>query len=130
MPSACAVGRVVVVLCWPQSRHRQIAVSTDAIASMLITSVAGRQTVTVMVCSFPERWVTSVRKMDSRVAVAQLRRGGAGNRGVGPVGRGERRTGGWGSTRGRPGLGEISAGSLALVQGLVPGLPGLGERHH
>jgi hypothetical protein len=45
-------------------------VSTDAIASMLITSVAGRQTVTVMVCSFRERRVTSVLRVASRGAVA------------------------------------------------------------
>jgi hypothetical protein len=32
MPSECAVGRVVVVPCWPQSRHCQIAVSTEAMA--------------------------------------------------------------------------------------------------
>jgi hypothetical protein len=80
MPSECAMSRVVVVPCWSHIRHCQIAVFTEAIASMLITSVTGRQIVTAMVCSFPERWVTSVRKMDSRVAVAQLRRGGAGNR--------------------------------------------------
>jgi len=80
MPSECAVGRVVVVPWWSHIRHCQIAVSTEAIASMLITSVAGRQTVTVMVCSFLECRGTSVRKMESRVAVAQLRRGGAGNR--------------------------------------------------
>jgi hypothetical protein len=35
--------------------------STDAIASMLTSSMAGRQT--VMVCSLPERWVTSVRRV-------------------------------------------------------------------
>jgi hypothetical protein len=39
------VGRVVAVPWWSQSRHPQTTVSTDAIASMLITSVAGRQTV-------------------------------------------------------------------------------------
>jgi hypothetical protein len=56
MPLECAVGRVVVVPCWSQSRHRQTTVSTDAIASMLITSVTGRQRVTVMVSGpFPGR---------------------------------------------------------------------------
>ena len=56
MPLECAVGRVVVVPWWSQSWHRQTTVSTEAIASMLITSVAGRQTVTVLVAgSFPER---------------------------------------------------------------------------
>lgn len=81
MPSECAAGRVVVVPCWPQSRHRQIAVSTDAMASMLITSVAGKQRVTVMVCPFPERRVTE----------------------VGPAGRGER-DGGMGLNRRPTGL--------------------------
>jgi hypothetical protein len=53
-------GRVVVMPCWSQSRHHQV--STDAIASILITSVTGRQTVTVMVLgSFLERRVTSAR---------------------------------------------------------------------
>jgi hypothetical protein len=40
---------VVAVPWWSQSRHHHTTVSTDAIASMLITSVAGTQTVTVMV---------------------------------------------------------------------------------
>ena len=63
MPSKYAVGRVVAVLCWSQSRHHQTTVSTDAIASMLITSVAARQIVTVMVPGpFPERRVTSMHR--------------------------------------------------------------------
>jgi hypothetical protein len=70
MPSECAVSRVVVVPWWSQSRHRQTTVFTDAIASMLITSVAGREIVTVMVPDpFPERWVTSVRRVAMRAAV-------------------------------------------------------------
>jgi hypothetical protein len=48
-PSECAVARVVVVPWWAHIRHCQVAVSTDAIASILITSVTGRQIVTVMV---------------------------------------------------------------------------------
>jgi hypothetical protein len=53
-----------------QSRHRQATVSTGAIASMLITSVAGRQIVTVTVPGpLPERRVTSVRRVARRAAV-------------------------------------------------------------
>ena len=37
MPSECAAGRVVAVPWWSHIRHCQIAVSTEAIASMLIT---------------------------------------------------------------------------------------------
>ena len=44
-PSEYAVGRVVAAPWWSHNRHPQTTVSTDAIASMLITSVAGRQTV-------------------------------------------------------------------------------------
>jgi hypothetical protein len=38
---------------WSQIRHHHTTVSTDAIASMLISSVAGRQTVTVVMVLGP-----------------------------------------------------------------------------
>jgi hypothetical protein len=99
------VGRVVAVPCWSQSRHRQTTVSTNAIASMLITSVTGRQRVTG--CSFPERQVTSVRRVASR---------------AGPVGRRERDRG-LGSTGDRPGP-ETKVGAneaeVAGVTGVAP----------
>jgi len=57
------VGRVVAVPWWSQSRHHQTTVSTDAIASMLIISVTGKQTVmVVMVVPSLERRETSARR--------------------------------------------------------------------
>ena len=68
MPSECAVGRVVAVPCWSHIRHCQIAVSTEAIASMLITSVTGRQMVMVP-SPFPEPRMTSARRVARKAAV-------------------------------------------------------------
>ena len=53
MPSECAVGRVVAVPWWSQSRHHQTTVSTNAITSTLTNSVTGKQTAWCQVVSAP-----------------------------------------------------------------------------
>jgi hypothetical protein len=95
------VGRVVAVPCWSQSRHHQTTVSTDAIASILINSVAGRQRITVMVPGpFPRR--VAVRSCGVGSRPMSWSRSAAGS-----AARGE-----MGSTRDRPGLGEVGHGPL------------------
>jgi hypothetical protein len=48
--------------------HRRHRVDADHLGGWE-TDVAGRQTVTVMGCSLPERWMTSVRRVARRAAV-------------------------------------------------------------